>query len=306
LEIVDKIHELILLWCKEENNDSLILWFRENWNKEFCTNFMSGFPYRQSEGSSSSKRKSKIAPTERDVHESGGLRCYQQNLNLSILFCSLNRNLHRNYYNHAEQIINFLKRNLSEFEYVPIEVSSLLVKLLREILIENGENWTKPLPIVRSFLRSVIQTYQQNRFSRDIRTRILILLCDVVLNWKLCKVYGDNSFATWLPTLPTMLCQPYISHHVLATFLVLAKQNNDVFLKNLENLVPNVLENLSQIQVTGTDDPFEGKKMIVNLLFWVAKLTISQDLSLSENNPEIFKYLQQIATLKEQHFANKL
>lgn len=65
-------------------------------------------------------------------------------------------------------------------------------------------------------------------------------------------------------------------------------------------------ENLSQIQVTGIDDLFEGKKMIANLLFWVAKLTISQDLSLSENNPEIFKYLQQIATLKEQYLANKL
>lgn len=53
LEIVDKIHELILLWCKEENNDSLILWFRETYNKEFCSNFMTGFPYKQNEGCSS-------------------------------------------------------------------------------------------------------------------------------------------------------------------------------------------------------------------------------------------------------------
>lgn len=53
LEIVDKIHELIMLWCKEENNDTLIVWFRENWNKEFCNNFMLGFPYKQSEGCSS-------------------------------------------------------------------------------------------------------------------------------------------------------------------------------------------------------------------------------------------------------------
>ncbi|KAJ6637077.1 Testis-expressed protein 10 like [Pseudolycoriella hygida] len=305
LEILDKIHELIILWCKEENNDSLIVWFREHWNKEFCSNFMAGFPYKQNEGCSASKRKSKGTPTERDVHESGGSRCYQQNLNLSILFCYLNKNLHRNYIHQADQIVGFLKKNLSEFEYAPMEVSSLLVKLLREILIENGENWAKVLPNLRSFLRSVIQTYQHNRFSRDIRTRILILLCDIVLNWKLCKVYGDNSFASWLPTLPTMLCQPYISHHVLVTFSVLAKQNNDLFLKNLEHLVPNVLENLSQIQVTGIDDLFEGKKMIANLLFWVAKWTISQDLSLSENNPEIFKYLQQIATLKEQYLANK-
>lgn len=135
LEIVDKIHELILLWCKEENNDTLILWFRENWNKEFCSNFMSGFPYKQSEGCSGmcnanyffflncpssfanlfpclgSKRKSKGTPTERDVHESGGSRCYQQNLNLSILFCCLNRHLHRNYVNQADQIVTFLKSN---------------------------------------------------------------------------------------------------------------------------------------------------------------------------------------------------
>lgn len=53
--------------------------------------------------------------------------------------------------------------------------------------------------------------------------------------------FRDDSFSAWLPTLPSMLCQPYISHHVLATFSVLAKQNNKTFLKHLEHLVPNVL-----------------------------------------------------------------
>lgn len=83
-----------------------------------------------------------------------------------------------------------ISENLTEFEFAPMEVSTLLVKLLREILIENGENWARVLPEVKNFLRSVIQAYKNNRFSRDIRTRILILLCDIVLNWKLCKVYG--------------------------------------------------------------------------------------------------------------------
>lgn len=65
--------------------------------------------------------------------------------------------------------------------------------------------------------------------------------------------FRENTFAAWLPTLPTMLCQPYISHHVVATFSVLAKQKNELFLKNLEHLVPNVL----------------GEYMKFNFHFWI-------------------------------------
>lgn len=50
LEIFEKLHELIGLWCMDNNSDSLLKWFAATYNKEFCTHFMDAFPYVQNEG----------------------------------------------------------------------------------------------------------------------------------------------------------------------------------------------------------------------------------------------------------------
>lgn len=52
-----------------------------------------------------------------------------------------------------------------------------------------------------------------------------------LINLFLC--YRNELFTSWLITLPQLLCQPFVSHHVLTTFSCLAKQQNQVFLDNL-------------------------------------------------------------------------
>lgn len=50
LEIIEKLQELMTYWDEEVNNQDLMYWFRMTYNKEFCTQFLLGFPYLQGDG----------------------------------------------------------------------------------------------------------------------------------------------------------------------------------------------------------------------------------------------------------------
>lgn len=80
--------------------------------------------------------------------------------------------------------------NIQNLDNQNQEVSFTLVKLLRLVLIQNGENWIKSNIDVKDLLKSVLALYQNGKFSKDIRSKVLILLCDIGLNATLCSVYG--------------------------------------------------------------------------------------------------------------------
>lgn len=248
LEIMEKLYELMAFWDDEVNNQELTDWFRNTYNKEFSTQFLLGYPFLQSDGYkgnitkilvkfdknqnksqftqiiptitfSGSKRKSKGVPTEQEVHEAGGTKCFLQNLNIAYVFCCLNNsNASKVNIELAEKIIKFLKGkyypkfssavekknvllnewkknifsqgNIQQLEHQNQEVSFALVKVLRAIFIVNGENWIKSNIDVKDLLKLVMGVYQRGKFSKDIRTKVLILLCDIVLNFKLYELYG--------------------------------------------------------------------------------------------------------------------
>lgn len=117
----------------------------------------------------------------------------------------------------------------------------IVVKVLRTILVENANDWLSTTASIKELLASVLVNYQRGKLPKEIRTRILIMLCDIVLNHKLCSAYGQNIFNNWLPTLPTLLCQPFVSSHILKTFSHLARQRNKLFLTHLEEKQNEIL-----------------------------------------------------------------
>lgn len=50
LEIIEKLHELMIYWDDEVNNTDLTDWFRNTYNKDFSQQFLLGFPYLQGDG----------------------------------------------------------------------------------------------------------------------------------------------------------------------------------------------------------------------------------------------------------------
>lgn len=55
-----------------------------------------------------SKKKAKGVPTDTEVMESGGSKCYTQNLSIAYLFSCLNQSVEDSRYAEAERTVNYL------------------------------------------------------------------------------------------------------------------------------------------------------------------------------------------------------
>lgn len=114
-----------------------------------------------------------------------------------------------------------------------MDILQIFVKILKTILVDNALESGSTTSSIKDLLTSVLTIYQRGKFPKEIRTKVLILLCDIVLDHKLYRAYGPSIFSSWLPTLPKLLCQPFVSPHILKTFSHLARQKNQIFLKHL-------------------------------------------------------------------------
>lgn len=130
--------------------------------------------------------------------------------------------------------------------------------------------------------------------------KILMLLCDIILKDDVMRIYGSEIFQEWIPTLPQMLTDEHISYHALNTFSSLGKQNNKLFISSLEKNSIEILKNLPKINILGIENEFEGKKLILNLFYWL-KINTNNSVLLNtmENyrndlSDDLFEYAKQI------------
>lgn len=72
----------------------------------------------------------------------------------------------------------------------PVDTSTALIKVLRMVLLQNGSQWMVAKVPTKKLLSTTIDCYQRQKFAKDIRTKTLVLLCDIVLDVQLCRCYG--------------------------------------------------------------------------------------------------------------------
>lgn len=165
------------------------------------------------------------------------------------------------------------------------------------IVLENGPKWNALKPQITSLLRCIITSYESKKLPKETQNKILELLCNTILRENLMSFYGNDIFTNWIENLPNMLLDAEISYHTLQTFTTLAKYNNRVFLESLRNKSQDVLNNLNKIIVTGIDNQFEGKKLVMNLFYWIQSSEILGFVDKMDTNP-IKMYLHDIVELR--------
>jgi pre-rRNA-processing protein IPI1 len=112
LNTVTQLWELMLMWNREVNNDELNDWFSKEYSQDFNAHMIVAFPYSQGEtGAGVSKHKSKgHLISQKDVEQSGGVKCLQQNLNICFIFCCLNKQLADENVKFSSKIVQYLDR----------------------------------------------------------------------------------------------------------------------------------------------------------------------------------------------------
>lgn len=109
VDIVDHLIELMKMCDDEMNNSDMIDWFRSTYGRQFCVQFLVGFPYSQCDGFKGSKRKSKGMATEKEVSDAGGENCHHQNLCIAFIFACLNPEMINAHEKSANKVIEYIK-----------------------------------------------------------------------------------------------------------------------------------------------------------------------------------------------------
>ncbi|XP_037813672.1 testis-expressed protein 10 [Lucilia sericata] len=306
LEIIENLWSLIEIYEQQVNNHDLSIWFKDQYADVFAANFLQdSYPYQQmiyEESDGIAKRKNKKSSTDMLPH------CFQQNITVAYLMC-------RFYSNHLnEQSTRFI----AVLKYLTKIVNSIstnnsndylrsLVLALRALLLENGSTLLElHKEETKILLRCTIKAFLSNKFSElGIASKILILLCEIVQDSKLCLAYSNEEFCEFLEYLPNLLLKPTISESCLVAMGKLGKQQNAIFLNALRNIMSKVVDHLQTIQVAGAINVFEGKKHIINLFYWLNPQTsinkevmekLLSDVETNVTDKRIAGYCQYILT----------
>uniref|UniRef100_A0A182JFZ7 Pre-rRNA-processing protein Ipi1 N-terminal domain-containing protein n=1 Tax=Anopheles atroparvus TaxID=41427 RepID=A0A182JFZ7_ANOAO len=282
LTIFIQLWELTGQYCAETNNDDMKRWFRQEYSAKFCTYILGGFPYYQTGvGKSQGSKGSKGNILERTVDNN----CYRHNFNICFFYCCLHeqfRGEKKNVENYAK-VVEYVKRCVLNWKFRGADATNLLLHVLRYMLLE-----TDCLSVnqeTRTLLKTLLEVYITARLPQDIRNRILVLFCDIIVrNDTLWRRYGQDLFTLWLKMLPNLLCKPSIDREVVKALLCLGQRNNSMFLDVLEANAKEIVANLSTVRVTNEVQPGEGLVLICNLLYYIRSRELIKELLSNEVN----------------------
>uniref|UniRef100_A0A1A9WZE0 Ipi1_N domain-containing protein n=1 Tax=Glossina brevipalpis TaxID=37001 RepID=A0A1A9WZE0_9MUSC len=135
-------------------------------------------------------------------------------------------------------------------------------------------------------LKSCVKSFLSHNFGdSSSSSKLLLLLCEIIQNSSLYKAYDCKELKQFLEFLPHLLLKSSISESTVLAMVQLGKQQNEVFLTTLKQLFNDVVTNLQRIQVNGALNAFEGKKLIINMFYWLNPQTLrEEDLKIIMNN----------------------
>uniref|UniRef100_A0A182S5U2 Pre-rRNA-processing protein Ipi1 N-terminal domain-containing protein n=1 Tax=Anopheles maculatus TaxID=74869 RepID=A0A182S5U2_9DIPT len=227
MAIFIQLWDLIVLYCGETNNDDMKRWFRGEYSGKFSTHILGGFPPAP-EVKSQAKRSKTTALPEQTVDD----HCYRHNFNICYFYCCLHDQFRggKKKSQAYTKIVEYVKRCVLNWKFRGAEATNLLLQVLRYMLLDT--DCMSVNQETRALLQTLLEVYITAKLPQDIRNRILVLFCDIiVLNDSLWRRYGHELFTLWLKMLPNLLCKPTIDQAVLKALLCLGQRGNVPFLE---------------------------------------------------------------------------
>ncbi|XP_053675369.1 testis-expressed protein 10 homolog [Anopheles nili] len=276
--------DLIVQYCTETNNDDMKRWFRQEYSAKFCTHILRGFPYYQTvEDKPKSKRGKSNAPIVADKLVDD--HCYRHNFNICYFYCCLTDQTRGRKKQAGEyaKVVDYIKRCVLNWKFRSAEVTNLMLQVLRYMLLDT--DCMSVNQETRVLLQTLLEVYITAKLPQEIRNRILVLFCDIIVrNDSLWRNYGKELFTLWLKMLPNLLCKPIIDLEVLKALLCLGQRGNAPFLEVLEGTAKQIVANLGSIKVTNEETPGEGFVLICNLMFYIRNPNLLNELLTCEVN----------------------
>ncbi|KAK5638948.1 hypothetical protein RI129_013243 [Pyrocoelia pectoralis] len=238
-----------LFWELHHDSDKkLVQKFLMEENQKYFGHVLLFFPYVQKVDPVNNlkvKKKVQLLDTNNDP------KCIHENLVTCYMFSVLYKNLtNKHLIQKATDLLSYINVCLLNRNYVRGGNVDLLIKTLNVIFFENSTSWTKRKIDLDNLINSVIHFYTHNHLSSNVNVEIIKLLAKIVHIPVLNRL---ETYKLWLSQLPKLLCKPCISIEVIDCLSLLSRVSSDDFQNALEALLPTIFDNLSRIEIVGTD-----------------------------------------------------
>uniref|UniRef100_A0A1B0FCU1 Pre-rRNA-processing protein Ipi1 N-terminal domain-containing protein n=1 Tax=Glossina morsitans morsitans TaxID=37546 RepID=A0A1B0FCU1_GLOMM len=285
LEIIADLWFLIDIHEEQTNNHAVSLWFQDQYKEIFALHFLQiGYPYELIDGDKEVNGPENSVNKKRSRKSNLSLLtsyCYNQNISASYIMCRFFAGNVQTQVEKFSCILKYLKGVVDsmdpkrEHDYL-----SILLKALKSLLFTNGlqmlqNNHEGTLLLLKSYVKSFLS----HKFGDSVSSStLLLLLCEIVQSSCLYKAYNCQELKEFLKFLPHLLLKSSISESTLLSMVQLGKQQNEVFLSTLRQLLSDVVKNLERIKVNGALDVIEGKKLIINLFYWLNTQSVKEEV----------------------------
>nr|CAD7396565.1 unnamed protein product [Timema cristinae] len=278
-QIIYLLWDYIHLWEQKTKNETLVIWFKTMFEKDFNRYIMSGFPYTQMETSNTIKKSKKQDMFQEPSNVTSGSKTSEHNLIICHLYLCISTSPVREV---TRNVSEYVKKHVTKWTSGDNNAASeQFVKVLGCLLGERFMFWSKYKAMaVPSILEAVVST----SLSRKREIPVLFhLLIHLVLDIRLKNLARSPVLQPWIASLPDLLCQPVVPSTVIKCLGKLACHNNRTFHTALLDKLPHFIRNLGSVVVSGYEkDPLEGRKNLADFLYWAPKLSPSTQKLLDE------------------------
>ncbi|XP_055373847.1 testis-expressed protein 10 [Condylostylus longicornis] len=268
LTILEYLWEMVEICERKLNIDfSLTHFFQNSFASEFKSQIFRKFPYQQLDVGNKYEKKGKQKIPKDQI--SSDLDCFKLNLTLVYLYNKFYKSAIMKNRDHSIAVLQYTQF-VFENSHVSFENLIIFEKTLKSILLCNGHYFIKVDKIkCIQLVKILIEKYKNEELSKNLSATILAVLCDIILDDQLLSLYGADEFSSFLDVLPLMLKKETISVKVIKTLTNLGKRKNEIFLKSLGEQIENVIQNIETVKISECEEIFEGRKLIMNLFYWI-------------------------------------
>lgn len=255
-EILNYVLEIIQLLCELLMSEATE--FITAHKQDFTRLFFHGFPYSCSQRYEEGKKDRKEMKKQKCMTIDP--RCLSQNLaicHIFYYFCD-DHNVDAEL---SRRMLKYVKDSIRNWK--DQDDKQQLMQVLRHIL-QCMKCWDCHGRKLRKVLDRIVTCY-----TRTHEHNLFELLSDLALSPDHTYIYRCASFQNWLESLPELLSSPTVPSTTVEVLTRLACRNNPLFYKGLCQKVPDILNNLNSVRVIGADNEREGRKSIINILYWV-------------------------------------
>ncbi|KAH8387679.1 hypothetical protein KR093_008793 [Drosophila rubida] len=276
LDIMSQLWQLVQQneATQPEQEQPLSKWLRQNYAQSFLRHFLkdSSYPYQRvpltATGAVTGKRRKRLP-----VHAQAGELCVSQNLSLVQLACRFFPHAPPEQHDDFGCLLHYVQQCLRQLRSLSPDEQLRLVAALRALLLDSGLALLQiQAHQMGGVMQLCIEAYVEQHFTtrEGCATRMLQLLCEIVQHRQLYVGYGSElQFEPLLKYLPQLLLKPSVADATLTAMSTLCRQQNGILLAALAEHAPQVLANVTKLQVTGAaGQDFEQQKRILNLYYY--------------------------------------